>query len=66
MTEEELLSARALRTPSVVSGSMLNQLDDEDGDLPKKWVNAYKLTLEWNQDLKSELEKVKNRLDKLS
>ncbi|CCD63896.1 SPK domain-containing protein [Caenorhabditis elegans] len=66
VTEEELLSARALRTPSVVSGSMLNQLDDEDGDLPKKWVNAYKLTLEWNQDLKSELEKVKNRLDKLS
>uniref|UniRef100_A0A8R1IEX4 Uncharacterized protein n=1 Tax=Caenorhabditis japonica TaxID=281687 RepID=A0A8R1IEX4_CAEJA len=64
VTEEELKSARALRTPSEVSGSLLNRLNDDE-DLPKKWLDAYKLTLEWNQDLKSELERVKQRFEKL-
>uniref|UniRef100_A0A1I7UY10 Uncharacterized protein n=1 Tax=Caenorhabditis tropicalis TaxID=1561998 RepID=A0A1I7UY10_9PELO len=59
ITEEELTKARALRPSSVASG-----LDDEG--IPKKWIDAYNITLEWNKELKEELVRVKARLEKLS
>ncbi|EFP12474.1 hypothetical protein CRE_29722 [Caenorhabditis remanei] len=51
--------------PSTVANDTPWSIDDET-DIPKKWVDAYKIMLEWNQDLKSELEKAQAKLALLS
>ncbi|UMM13487.1 hypothetical protein L5515_001731 [Caenorhabditis briggsae] len=56
VTEEELLSARNLRPSSVASATAFSSLSAIDREkVPEKWINAYKMTLEINRNLKAEL-----------
>ncbi|CAO4361948.1 unnamed protein product [Caenorhabditis nigoni] len=56
VTEEELISARNLRPPSVASATVFSSLSAIDREkVPEKWINAYKMTLEINRNLKAEL-----------
>ena len=51
--------------PSTVANETQWSIDDET-EIPKKWVDAYKILLEWNEELKAELERAKEKLALLS